>query len=154
MIEEWKDIVGYEGLYKVSNIGRVYGVKRKHILKHNSNHGYFLVCLCKCGAEKYFRIHRLVAEAFIPNPDKLPYVNHKDENKQNNAVDNLEWCTAQYNTEYSQAKPIMCIATGVKYKSVREASRQTGIAIQSLINACQAGMRAGGYTWKYLGGDI
>ena len=104
--EYWKPVVGYEGLYEVSNWGRVKSLNYNHtgkgkILKQNQiMNGYKSVMLCKDGKRKNYLVHRLVAEAFIPNPDNLPQVNHKDENKTNNNVDNLEWCDAKYNHNY------------------------------------------------------
>ena len=104
MEEIWKDIKGYEWKYQVSNYGRVKSLNYrrtgnerllKPILQPT---GYLFVMLCK--PLKNFFIHRLVAEAFIPNPDNLPQVNHKDEDKTNNHVDNLEWCTQLYNLNY------------------------------------------------------
>lgn len=115
MIKEyWKPVVGYEGLYMVSNWGRVKSLDRwvksrngsvrfykGRILKPiTGSNGYLFVNLCKDGKVKVFTVHRLVAEAFLPNPHNYPCVNHKDENKQNNNVSNLEWCTAQYNNTY------------------------------------------------------
>ena len=114
MIEEWRPVVGYEGLYEVSNIGRVrsidryvktcYGSYRLHKGKVLSPgirpDGYLVVSL----QYRMFRVHRIVAEAFLPNPDNLPQVNHKDEDKSNNRVDNLEWCTAKYNNNYGTAR--------------------------------------------------
>ena len=99
-MEIWKDIKGYEGLYQISSHGRVKSLFRyKKILKPAlQTKGYFYVSLCK--PNKNFTIHRLVAEAFIPNPDNLPCVNHKDEDKTNNHVDNLEWCTYEYNLNF------------------------------------------------------
>lgn len=105
-IEIWKDIPGYETLYQVSNFGNVKslnyrGLEKEGILKSRKNGcGYMFVGLSKDGKEKNFRVHRLVAFAFIPNPKNLPCVNHKDENKENNTVDNLEWCTHEYNMNY------------------------------------------------------
>lgn len=94
MAEEiWKDVVGYEGLYKVSNLGNVYSNYVHRSLKQgNHRDGYKFVILNKNGKSKYMSVHRLVATAFIPNQDDLPEVNHKDEDKTNNCVDNLEWC--------------------------------------------------------------
>lgn len=115
MQEIWKDIPNYEGLYQVSNLGRVKvldryvnsgikdnnKVKRKEqILKQYMKRGYFQVTLIHNNQRHYFNVHRLVAIAFIPNPNKYPQVNHKDENKLNNFVDNLEWCDAKYNCNY------------------------------------------------------
>lgn len=125
MIEEWRQIPGYEGLYEVSSFGRVrsvdryvkssYGAYRLHKGKVLSPgirpDGYLVVCLL----ERMFRVHRLVAETFIPNPLGLPQVNHKDEDKSNNRVENLEWCDARYNTTYGDAK-----------KKMIETKRRTG----------------------------
>lgn len=104
--EIWKDITGYEGLYQVSNIGMVRSLNyrrtgRVQLLKlYKDRGGYLNVVLCKDGKEKRNLVHRLVAEAFIPNPDNLPQVNHKDENPSNNRVENLEWCDCKYNQNF------------------------------------------------------
>lgn len=120
MEEIWKDIAGYEGLYQVSNLGRVRSLDRTiqyfrqgvlniahrkgKLMKQNyTSDGYFMIYLRKDNIDKYYAVHRLVAQAFIPNPDNLPYVNHKDEVKDNNCVDNLEWCTHTYNCNYGTA---------------------------------------------------
>ena len=107
MIEEiFKDIKGYEGLYQVSNFGRLMNLnfrgtgKNKFMKPSKKNNGYFQVCLSKNGKRKMFLVHRLVAEAFIPNLENLPFVNHKDEDKTNNSVENLEYCTHEYNCNY------------------------------------------------------
>lgn len=99
-MEIYKDIRGYEGLYQVSDTGKVYSIKRNKELSIQKSKGYLRVQLWKNGSCKWFLIHRLVAEAFIPNPDNLPQVNHKDECKFNNNIDNLEWCSAKYNSNY------------------------------------------------------
>ena len=127
MEEIWKDIEGYEGLYQVSNFGNVKSVKRvvkranstnlsvkERLLKERPNHkGYKMVSLSKNGKGKFCTIHRLVAKAFIPNPQNLPQVNHKDEDKMNNHADNLEWCTNKYNINYNNGA---AIKRGVKTK--------------------------------------
>lgn len=114
LIEEWREIEGYEGLYQVSNLGRVRSLDRV-VMKSNSvllpvkgrilkprpdNGGYIRVCLSKNAIEIDYSVHRLVAMAFLSNPYNLPEVNHKDENKRNNCVENLEWCTSLYNNNY------------------------------------------------------
>ena len=110
MEEEWRPIKDYEGLYEVSNMGRVKSLKRHDTLGRekeekilalaNDRLGYKMVSLCKDGKRTMYKVHRLVAIAFIPNPDNLPIINHKDENKSNNNVCNLEWCTYKYNSNY------------------------------------------------------
>ena len=101
MMEEWKAIPGYEGLYEVSNMGNVRNVRRNTLLRlSKTNNRYVRVSLCKNGIKTGLTVHRLVAEAFIPNPDNLPEVNHKDEDKTNNNVENLEWCDHKYNMNY------------------------------------------------------
>jgi len=110
MNEQWEDIKGYEGLYQVSNLGRVKGIDRisangRHLKekilsqKHTTN-GYLEVIFCKNNKVKYFLVHRLVAEAFIPNPENKPQVNHIDEDKTNNRDTNLEWMTIKENLGY------------------------------------------------------
>ena len=106
MDEIWKDVVGYEGLYQVSDMGQVRslnwrgsGLVRNMYLKPTHD-GYRQVVLYKDGKGKTSRVHRLVAEAFIPNPENLPLINHKDEVASNNCVSNLEWCTHSYNMRY------------------------------------------------------
>lgn len=106
----WKPIPGFEGKYEVGDNGEVRYIRAKHQRKLkqklNRHTGYLSVCLINGGGKKptYKAVHRLVAEAFIPNPDGLAYVNHMDEDKTNNVVGNLEWCTPEYNTNYSKAK--------------------------------------------------
>ena len=101
MAETWRNISDFER-YQVSNYGRVKNLATNHILKpFIASSGYLAVALGS-GNKRY--VHRLVAQAFIPNPTSLPQVNHRDENKQNNCVDNLEWCTASYNVNYGTAK--------------------------------------------------
>ena len=101
--EIWKPVIGYEGLYEVSNWGRVKSLKfgKERILKlFKDTSGYLCVKLCKNTNQCQFKVHRLVAQAFIPNPNNLPQINHKDECKTNNIVSNLEWCDRKYNINY------------------------------------------------------
>ena len=114
MSEEWRPIEGYEGLYEVSSYGRVRSLDRyvktcyeayklhkgKILSPAKDKNGYLKVNLCCNGKHNTIRVHKLVAQAFIPNPDNLPEVNHKDEVKTNNNVDNLEWCDRSYNISY------------------------------------------------------
>lgn len=107
MEEIFLDVKGYEGLYQVSNLGNVKSlvnnkcVEREKILKPvNIGNGYVRVMLCKNKTNKLYLVHRLVAQAFIENPTNLPCINHIDENKQNNSVENLEWCTHKYNCNF------------------------------------------------------
>lgn len=163
-----RDIAGYEGLYVVSDDGEVYSLphmvcngngyymkKGKKLSQGKRAKFYPCVALFKDGELRTFSVHRLVAEAFIPNPDNLPEVNHKDENPENNHVDNLEWCSRQYNIEYSKAKRVaQYTKDGVKiaeYRSIRIAADQTGIG-RTAINNVVAGWNktAGGYVWKYV----
>lgn len=133
-MEEWKTIDNYEDLYMVSTLGKVKSLKHNRVLRPNIKHdGYMFVILCKNGKVKPFRVHRLVAQAFIPNPDNLPEVNHKDENKVNNTVENLEWCTSSYNINYgtrnhkcmiTRGTPVKCVETRYNI-SFSERSRKT-----------------------------
>ena len=180
MEEIWKEIKGYEGLYKVSNIGRVKSLGRwvyyknkgkrwqeEKIMKLSLNkRAYQIVGLSKNGV-KLYQVHRLVAEAFIPNPNNLPQVNHKDENKENNVVKNLEYCDAKYNNNYGTrlerifkkttngkcSKVVLQIDTATEnviaeFPSINEVKRQLGL---THISECCKGKRntAGGYKWQY-----
>lgn len=160
--EIWKDIKGYEGLYQVSNLGRVKSFKfnKERLLKLRFTGRYYQAILTKNSKQKSYLIHRLVATYFIPNPENLPQVNHKDEDKANNSVDNLEWCNAKYNIHYgtglqrriaTQCKPVLCVETGMNYPSAVEAGKQIGICHRH-IGACCKGKRktTGGYHWKYI----
>ena len=106
----WKDIPGYEGLYQVSNTGKVrsliyaYSGKTRVLKQATKDNGYKVIGLNKNGKRKVYHIHRLVAQAFIPNPLNLPQINHKDENPSNNTVWNLEWCTPKYNINYGNCR--------------------------------------------------
>lgn len=114
MKEEWKAVVGYEGLYEVSSKGRVRSLPRyiRHwrgglaklrgtILKAGTKARYEMIILCRDGQIEYRQVHSLVAQMFIPNPDNKPEVNHKDGNKRNNLVTNLEWCTREENVAHA-----------------------------------------------------
>lgn len=159
MKEIWKDIEGYDGFYQVSNLGRVKSVKSKYLRKLNLTHdGYCKINLSSNGETHWFRVHRLVAQAFIPNPENKPEVNHIDEDKTNNNVDNLEWVTrkenANHGTLYTRlskinGKPVICVESGVTYDSISQCARLMNIQ-QSSISQMLSGKRksAGGYTFK------
>ena len=149
MKEIWKDIVGYEGLYRVSNLGNVYSCYANRLLSQGTHKdGYKFVILRKDNKDKYMLVHRLVAIAFIENPNNLPVVNHKDETPSNNNVSNLEWCTYLYNATYNDVhikKGVQLSRTIYAYDdtgkqvfefySSHEAERQLGIS-NSNINMC------------------
>ena len=168
MIEIWKDIKGYEGLYKISNYGEVYSIRRGKLLKcKKGNHGYERVGLSKNGKTKLFLRHRLVAEAFIPNPNCLPQVNHIDEDKSNNRCDNLEWCDSKYNCNYGSRnkkgsenrlnidhtpKRVICLETKEIYDSMAQASKEiyntdNANGISRCINKPNKAYK--GYHWMY-----
>lgn len=161
-IEIWKDIKGYEGLYQVSNFGNVRRYKTGKQKMVYKQHGYYNITLFKNGEDKHFRVSRLVAIAFLHNPDNLPEVNHKDENKLNNNVENLEFCTRKYNVNYGTGVQRRAKARSIpvvqktkekniikKYHSLVQASKETGIC-HSCIWKCVNGKRksAGGYLWE------
>ena len=173
MREEWRDIKDYEGIYQISNRGNVKSLNyrrtgKERILKGSKDsNGYLQVHLCKDGKMKAYCVHRLVASAFLENPMGYTDVNHKDENKENNCIENLEWCSRLYNNTYNgrakrigkkRSKPIIgfdkVLGLIVKFSSAHEAEVETGIA-SSHITACCKGKRksAGGYIWQYLEDD-
>lgn len=172
-MEEWKDIEGYEGLYQVSNYGRVKSLwfGREKILKGGKNaRGYLVVGLWKDGKRVMKKVHRLVAEAFLENPQNLLEVNHKDEDKTNNSVSNLEFCDRKYNNNYGtrtekcaeklrnnpkRSKRVDQIdkVTGEvvrQWESTKEASRNG--YDQGAVSHCARGelKTFKGYIWKYL----
>lgn len=167
MEEIWVDIRGYDGKYQVSNLGRIKSLnynrtgKPRIMLPHEGKDGALSVQLCKDGAIKMFRVHRLVADAFIPNPTNSPEINHKDENPKNNSVSNLEWCDRVYNNNYGTrterasatlSKPVVQLFEGkfvAVYRSAKEASQKTGISHKNIRRCCRGERKtAGGYEWK------
>ena len=163
--EIWKDIPGYEGLYQVSNLGRVKSfriwtgtmyVNKEHILINNiEKSGYARVFLRKNNKTTAIRVHRLVAQVFLNNPNNYTCVNHKDENKQNNKVDNLEWCTREYNNRYSMSIKInqydMAGKFIKKWNSSREIENMLKIAHSSIQKCCKHIYKhAGGYKWEFV----
>ena len=182
MSEIWKGIPGYDGIYEVSNMGEVRSLPRvinmpskigniyplhhkgKVLKKIVNNKGYFYVALCG----KKALVHRLVAMAFIPNPNNLPLVNHKDENPKNNCVENLEWCTQKYNLDYGTSRArgaqkcwVAVIGTDKDgrehyFSSMREAEVKTGVDYRNITDCCRKvhhHKTAGGYKWRYASND-
>lgn len=161
----WKAIKGYNNQYWISDEGNVMSLKNKgRLLKPNlMNTGYYSVNLCKNGKLQLRLIHRLVAEAFIPNPDNLPCVNHKNEIKTDNRVENLEWCSYSYNNKYnnleerkaiSRSKPVIQYDMQGnfirKWLSATEVERQMGYFNQNIQTCCQGKRKtAYGFKWKY-----
>ena len=172
-VEEWRDIAGYEGLYQVSNLARVRSVDRiinavlrgttytrnikgRVLRQRKIYRGYCAITL----KNKSLFIHRIVAEAFVPNPDNLPEINHKDENKLNNRADNLEWCDRPYNVNYGtgiqrREKPIEQLTLDGQhvayYTSIKNAERQLGFDQSYITKACRGKRNtAYGYQWRYV----
>ena len=174
-MHEFKDIKGYEGLYKINDIGEIIslnykglGYEKKLCNKPNAKGKYFAITLRKDGEEKTFMVHRLVAETFIPNPENLPQVNHKDENGLNNNVENLEWCDRSYNMKYGTRaerqstkikKPVIQLSKSgefikewdgacdaEEFYNVREA--------QNIPRCCRGLIKSAyGFVWKYKNPD-
>ena len=169
-MEVYKQIIGYEGLYEVSNLGNVKSLsndktrKEKLLSSGIDKDGYLQVGLYKNGKQKRYFIHRLVAQAFLPNPFNLPEVNHKDEDKSNNNVDNLEWCDRKYNVNYGTRteKVVEKMSKQVAqydlsgnliaiWKSVSEIERQLGFVCGNISKCCLGkGKTSYGYIWKYI----
>ena len=173
--EIWKDIVGFEGYYMVSNMGNVKSLNyrmtgKEGILKPSDNGtGYLQVILCKDGKSKHCYVHQLVATAFCENPYGYTEVNHKDEDKTNNCADNLEFCSRSYNCNYgtgnkrssekqrndpNKSKPVFGIdkVTGLiaEFASAHEAERKLGIAQSNITRCCKGKIKSvGGFYWYY-----
>ena len=189
--EIWKDIQGYEGMYQVSSHGRVRSLDRV-VVRPNGNGDYFakgkIICtvltkwgynevhLHKNNKTKIYKVHRLVAQAFIKNPNNLPCVNHIDENKTNNNVNNLEWCTYKYNNNYGTKKnrqgeknknennpnshKILCVNTGEIFECVKFAAEKYNISRQTISHCLNGRQKTAGknpvtkekLTWRYYEG--
>lgn len=182
MTEEWRDVVGWEGYYQVSNLGRVRSLDRKAVnsagVMHHTKgkilssskvgHSYNKTIFSANGRKETPRICRLVATAFIPNPDNLPQVNHKDENTGNDCADNLEWCDSKYNMNYGTATKRRGLKTRKSvnqysldgtfihcWDSIKDAEKHTGV-YHSHISACCKGKlkTSGGFKWEYADNNL
>lgn len=180
--ERWKPIAGYEGIYEISSLGRVKSLPKnftrnsrivnfsERLLTPSNSRGYRTIVLTKNGIHKTYAIHRLVALAFIPNPNKYPQVNHKDEDKSNNNVENLEWCTSLYNQNYGTCQLRKSKSKGVpviqyskdgffinEYPSLKVAAATNGFQSSPIQNCCCGRSKSSyGFIWKYkkiLGGE-
>lgn len=179
----WKPVVEYEGLYEVSNTGLVRSVykvvrssngktfhyKPRHLKKYLDHNGYEYISLSKCGVKKKYKVHQLVCKAFLPNPSCYKQVNHKDECKTNNCVDNLEWCDQIYNSNYGtrnqrissakinakyNSKPIVQYDLSgnliKEFPSTREAQRLTGLCRVGIGRCCRGTLKSySGFIWKF-----
>lgn len=188
MMEIWKDIPGYDGLYQVSNLGNVKRAKKtyfcgndgatKRVLEErfivgDISRGYKRVALWDGGKYTRFMVHRLVAQAFIPNPDNKPYIDHIDGSRDNNTVDNLRWCThtenmnnpislkrksiaalgnhmtGKFGALHPTSRKVQCVETGTVYGGIAEAERLTGANHISMVCRGQRNT-SGGFHWVYF----
>lgn len=183
-MENWKDVKGYEGFYQVSDLGNVrslardvyrqngtfhHHVEEKILVPGINRYCYQYVNLCKNGKRKVMTIHRLVAMAFLPNPENKPMINHKDEVKNNNSVENLEWCSAQYNINFGtrnarmiqnrrsykfgnapSAKAVFCEELNKTFDCAKRAGEELGIDRSAITKVCKGKRNTvGGFHWKY-----
>lgn len=156
--EVWKPVKNREQYYEVSSYGRIRNKESGRILKPSTS-GHYLHVSLRYGANKECLIHRLVATAFVPNPNNFNVVNHIDENRLNNHADNLEWCSSQYNVTYGKmshirnTKVIQCDMDGnvlKEWESIKDAEIALGIKYQGISKCCRGeGKSSGGFTWKY-----
>lgn len=166
MTEIWKDVVGYEGLYQVSNTGKIKSLKlnrevfKNRIVKGKGNKdGYVHCLLMKNGKVKQKYLHKLIAEAFIPNSENKPQVDHINCNSLDNRVENLRWCDQKENnnnpiTRLRQQKgyKVKCVDLGLSFYSIREAARRTHTSLPSIIYGIKNNKKYGKFTWELIGG--
>ena len=160
----WRPVLGYEGIYEINRLGEIRRIKSGRILRgYMGRDGYKRVSLTANGQTKPFLLHRLLAVAYIPNPLNYPCINHKDEDKSNNSLDNLEWCTHRYNLNYgthnaraneSRKKPISQYSKDGKFirdwDSVTDLRNETGADITHVSSCCRGKRKsANGYCWQY-----
>lgn len=168
MMEIWRDIPGYAGIYQVSNLGNIKRLaghngrysQSEHLLKTTiGKNGYLHVTLTKNSKCKCFAVHKIVALVFVFNPYKFHWINHKNEIKNDNRAENLEWCTARYNNHYGMAesknyKPVIGISvidgTELHFDSIKDASKTLGINAPNIGSCCHGKRKtAGKYKWEF-----
>jgi hypothetical protein len=160
----WKHIKGFEEYYLISDIGQVWSIRSEKVLKAKiDRYGYEVVVLSVDGIPHYKYVHRLVAQAFIPNPNHIPTVNHINEVKTDNRAENLEWLSVKDNVNYGTrnekmsdtksklpVEQILLDGSTVRYKGAKDASRKTGINPCCIAKCCKNIRKtAGGYKWRY-----
>lgn len=161
MAKIWKAVPGYGGKYEVSNRGDVRNPKGEYLKPFPIPKGYLVVDLCHNGKKTHIRVNRLVAEAFIPNPDNKAEVNHKNGNKADNRVENLEWSTKSENMIHAYRsglqtkgrhpiRKVRCLEDGKVYPTAGEAARTYGIAPHAVTNSCQRMSTRGKHNFRYV----
>jgi len=157
--DEWKPIIGFES-YKVNRKGNVINHYGKLLSQCPNKKGYMRVCLNNDSIKsKQFFVHRLVAEAFIPNPNDYPAINHKDKNLANNFAENLEWCTDTYNKRYSQARQVIqydIYGNQIKcWEAIADIELKLGFSTTNISKCCKGKIKSSnGYIFLYSGDDI
>lgn len=175
MQEIWKDIPGYEELYQASNLGRIRSLDREISVNGGNQHtrfmckqikkgkirkskltkdGYYEIGLIKNGKTKFIRTHRLIAMAFIPNPNNYPVINHKNHNRLDNRSDNLEWCTVWYNNRYSKARKIVQLDKNYNlikiWDCMSDVHRELGLSVSNISKCCiNKKYKTGNSYWRY-----
>ena len=168
-MEQWKDVSGFEGLYQVSNTGKIKRLfkngKERLLIGKKDRDGYVTVILSRNQNKKHCMLHRLIAEAFVPNTESKPQINHKDRNKQNNNVDNLEWVTVAENIKHCfltgkrvHKRAVLQYTPSMKlvacWESIRSASQKLNIAASNISSCCASRLQtSGGYIWRYKESD-
>jgi hypothetical protein len=157
--EVWRDIPGYEGRYQASNLGRIRSQARGVLKPFKNKNGYLIATLYNQGKVRT-GVHRLVALTFIPNPEDKPQINHKDGNKENNNLNNLEWVTCSENNLHRRRvlkggggrvpRPVICLDTGEEFPSITAAAQAKQSSLPKILLCCQGKRkRTGGLQWAY-----